>query len=55
MYIIYSEEDGRGTKHELKGVTQGMAVCDRVGYSVRNDGAVYQWGFNYDNFIQKGD
>lgn len=30
-----------------------MSVADRTGYSLRADGSVYVWGFNYENFIEK--
>ena len=29
-----------------------MSVADRAGYSLRADGSVYVWGFNYENFIE---
>ena len=50
---MYPNED-RCLKYETKGVTQGISVCDRSGYCIKNDGNVYHWGCNYDNFIQKG-
>ena len=51
MYTIYANDNAICSRYELQGTSQVVSIGDRAGYTLRNNGSMYTWGFNYENFI----
>jgi hypothetical protein len=55
IYSFYSREESTIVRGDLPGLSHSTAVGDRAGYTLRQDGTVYHWGYNHQNFLTKGE